>query len=84
VEEKVKHIECSELYYGVRYNDVDAVMQGTGEAGLGGGGAVVKGDEIMKGLYRDEAVSGQDRGVKKGREGPEDRKCRDMWEADRG
>jgi hypothetical protein len=31
----------------------------------------------MKGLHRDEAVGGQDRGVKEDREGQEDQQCRE-------
>ena len=38
----------------------------------------------MMGRHRDEAVGGQDRGVKEDREGQEDQQCRDRWEADRG
>ena len=38
----------------------------------------------MMGRHRDEAVGGQDRGVKEDREGQEDQQCRDGWEADRG
>ena len=58
---------------------MDAVMQGLKYARERG-----KGDEIMMGLHRDEAVGGQDRGVKEDREGQEDQQCRDRWEADRG
>jgi len=31
----------------------------------------------MKGLHRDEAVGGQDRGVNEDREGQEDQQCRE-------
>ena len=58
---------------------------------MSGGGAVAKvcegkrrGRRDNDGLHRDEAVGGQDRGVKEDREGQEDQQCRDMWEADRG
>jgi hypothetical protein len=48
----------------------------TGETGVGGGGAVAiaregkrRGLRDNEGLHRDEAVGGQDRGVKEDREG---------------
>jgi len=37
-------------------------------------------EERATGLHRDEAVGGQDRGVKEDREGQEDQQCRNMWD----